>query len=287
MSIRSKIQSLISAANSTTGESDTTLTDAVQTLVDGYGQGGGGGGNEDAIISRSLSGSYTNSRVSAVGDYALNSCKQLTAATFSAAATVGSQAFANCSNLVTLSLPAATSIGAYLCNSDAKLETASVPRATQIPSNAFNGCTKLTTVDATAATRIGTYGFQNCKALVSAAFPNVATVDGAAFNGCTALATVDFGKRVDFVGGTAFGNCSALSTIVLRGTTLSRLSNVNVFNGTPFRSGGSGGTIYIPKSLYDHLGDGSSSDYKAATNWSTLNGYGTVTWAKIEGSIYE
>lgn len=42
MSIRSKIQSLIAAANSTTGESDTTLTDAVQTLVDGYGQGGGG-----------------------------------------------------------------------------------------------------------------------------------------------------------------------------------------------------------------------------------------------------
>lgn len=42
MSIRSKIQSLITAANAKTGESDTTLTDAVQTLVDGYGQGGGG-----------------------------------------------------------------------------------------------------------------------------------------------------------------------------------------------------------------------------------------------------
>ena len=42
MSIKSKIQSLISAANNATGESDTTLTDAVQTLVDGYGQGGGG-----------------------------------------------------------------------------------------------------------------------------------------------------------------------------------------------------------------------------------------------------
>lgn len=42
MSIKSKIQSLISAANAKTGESDATLTDAVQTLVDGYGQGGGG-----------------------------------------------------------------------------------------------------------------------------------------------------------------------------------------------------------------------------------------------------
>ena len=42
MSIRSKIQALITAANTKTGESDTTLTDAVQTLVDGYGQGSGG-----------------------------------------------------------------------------------------------------------------------------------------------------------------------------------------------------------------------------------------------------
>lgn len=41
MSILSKLQSLLTAANATTGESDTTLTDAVQTLVDGYGQGGG------------------------------------------------------------------------------------------------------------------------------------------------------------------------------------------------------------------------------------------------------
>lgn len=43
MSVKSKIQSLIAAANTATGESDATLTDAVQTLVDGYGQGGGGG----------------------------------------------------------------------------------------------------------------------------------------------------------------------------------------------------------------------------------------------------
>lgn len=42
MSIYSKLSALLTAANTTTGESDTTLTDAVQTLIDGYGQGGGG-----------------------------------------------------------------------------------------------------------------------------------------------------------------------------------------------------------------------------------------------------
>lgn len=44
-----------------------------------------------------------------------------------------------------------------------------------------------------------------------------------------------------------------------------------------------GNTIYIRKALYDHLGDGSELDYKAATNWSAKE----RTYACIEGSEYE
>ena len=62
------------------------------------------------------------------------------------------------------------------------------------------------------------------------------------------------------------------------------LGNINAFANTPFKSGGTGGTIYIPKSLYDHLGDGTANDYKAATNWSTVDGYGTITWKSIEST---
>lgn len=39
----SQIQDIIDDANATTGETDTTLADAVETLIDGYGQGGSGG----------------------------------------------------------------------------------------------------------------------------------------------------------------------------------------------------------------------------------------------------
>lgn len=42
MTILQKIQSLLTAANTKTGESDATLTDAVQTLIDGFRQGGSG-----------------------------------------------------------------------------------------------------------------------------------------------------------------------------------------------------------------------------------------------------
>ena len=42
-SVKSKLQSLLTASNAKTGKSDANLTDAVNTLLEGYGQGGGGG----------------------------------------------------------------------------------------------------------------------------------------------------------------------------------------------------------------------------------------------------
>ena len=69
MTILQKIQSLITAANNTTGESDTTLTDAVQTLVDGYGQGGGGSGYAKKTGSFVLTSDYTYEGALSGGSY--------------------------------------------------------------------------------------------------------------------------------------------------------------------------------------------------------------------------
>ena len=42
-SVKAQIQTLIDLANTTTGNSDTNLTDGVNALVEGFGQGGSGG----------------------------------------------------------------------------------------------------------------------------------------------------------------------------------------------------------------------------------------------------
>ena len=114
---------------------------------------------------------------------------------------------------------------------------------------------------------------------------------GSSVSGCSNLSIVEFADSTDtkgIRGESCFSNCTSLQTIIIRRTdALILLNNVNVFDGTPFASGGTGGTIYIPEILYDHLGDGTSLDYQSATNWSTIHGYGTITWQKIEGSIYE
>lgn len=105
------------------------------------------------------------------------------------------------------------------------------------------------------------------------------------FASCTTITTIDL--WVDNLTTFYFNGDTSLNTLILRKTSVVSLSDVNAFSNTPFKSGGTGGTIYIPKALYDHLGDNSASDYKAASNWSTVDGYGTITWAAIEGSMYE
>ena len=110
---------------------------------------------------------------------------------------------------------------------------------------------------------------------------------GYAFYGCGKLSLVDYGV-FDTVRGNTFNNCTVLKTLILRRSSApTTLTNTATFSGTPFASGREGGTIYIPEVLYNHLGDGTALDYKSLANWSTIDGYGTITWAKIEGSEYE
>lgn len=137
-------------------------------------------------------------------------------------------------------------------------------------------------------TYIGQNAFRNNTYLKEIHFPNLESMStsGWVCHTCTRLEIADLGK-VATIRPNMFNSCANLTTLILRGTTRTALEQVASFNGTPFASGGSGGTIYIPEDLYNHLGDGSSSDYKAGTNWSTLDGYGTITWAKLEGSAYE
>lgn len=156
---------------------------------------------------------------------------------------------------------------------------------TKIGERAFDHCIGITSAFFTGVTKIGNTAMYSCTGMQTAVLQAVGINPLAFFNGCSGLNAADL--FVSQIYGAIFNGCSSLKTLVLRMTSVAPMQNINAFTNTPFKSGGTGGTIYIPKSLYDHLGDGTSSDYKAATNWSTIDGYGTITWAKIEGSIYE
>lgn len=212
------INALTTYANSVTGASDTTLSDAVESLADGYGGGGG-----DDLLAKRLNDTlveYYSEEVTKVPD----------------------SAFFGSANLEKISLPNCTSIATNSFNWSSKIKKASFPRITSMGNTALAHLSALEVVDIGKSWNISTNGLQAC---------------------------------------------SSLTAIIIRKTDGLVAISANSLADSSFKNGGAGGTIYIPETYYNHLGDGTSSDYKAASNWSTYDGYGTITWAKLEGSIYE
>lgn len=180
-----------------------------------------------------------------------------------------------------------------------------------IGANSFRGWTGLTSLSLPNCKTLGDSCFYGCSGIGAFYLPELTKINGGnAFNGAGANTSaivlpllntypssnafnsfsgkyIDLGEDIGNINQYMFNNNTRMNVLILRKTTIAALSNVNAFNNSPFASGKAGGTIYIPKALYDHLGDNSSSDYQNATNWATVYGYGTITWAKIEGSQYE
>ena len=77
---------------------------------------------------------------------------------------------------------------------------------------------------------------------------------------CSSLESVDIGGVTCTIASDAFYNSAHIRTIVLRGSTVAVLSNVNAFAMTKIPSGYGG--IYVPDNLV--------SSYKTATNWSAF-----------------
>lgn len=168
------------------------------------------------------------------------------------------------------------------------LQSASFPNVETIGNSAFGSCASLSSVSFPKAKNISAGNVFDGTAIQILVLPAITSESGSyAFRNNAAMTHLDLGSGFRGFGVQACAGNTNMATIILRKSSgIVTLGQTSVFNNTPFKSGGTGGTIYIPKAMYDHLGDNSSYDYKAATNWSTVDGYGTITWAKIEGSIY-
>lgn len=73
-----------------------------------------------------------------------------------------------------------------------------------------------------------------------------------------------------------FQKCAKLGSFIIRHSSTLALADLNAFNNTPFASGGSGGTLYVPSALI--------SSYQSATNWSTILGYANNQIKSIEST---
>ena len=232
------------------------------------------------------SASFAN--VATIPNRAFFGCTNLEQAVFPAATSIGVSAFQDCSSLEAANYPLVTSTGTATFLRCSAMTDANLASLARIEGSSFFGCSHLVNTDFSSATFADGYAFRGCTSLVSLNFPKMQNFTGAQIiRDDSSLLSVDFGEDLTSIGSAALQDASHLATLVIRANSIPTLGGASAISGTPFASGGTGGTIYIPETLYNHLGDGTADDYKAATNWSVIDAYGTITWAKIEGSQYE
>lgn len=185
-----------------------------------------------------------------------------------------------------------TKVGNYAFYNCSKLTSVNFPLVTSVGSSAFYGCSALTSVDLPNVTAIETDVFNNCRSLTSVNIPNASTIKSYAFKGCSSLQSIDLPNATSI--SSTFQSCIALNTVILRRSTICTLGNKNAFDGTPFASGGTGGTLLVPSAQI--------AKYRSATNWSVILGYtnnrvlalenytvdgtttGAIDWEKLGGT---
>ena len=209
------------------------------------------------LIERTLSGSYENSTVTAVGDYAFANCTSLTSVNFPECTNIGGYAFMSCHSLTSVTFPVCTSIGSNAFQNCSSLTSVSFPKCTNISNYAFCNCYSLTSVSFPKCTYIGDSAFFSCSRLTSVNFPACTSIGFVAFRNCSSLTSISLPACTN-IGSTAFATCSSLTSVYLGASTVCTLGNSGVFNGTPIASGT--GNIYVPASLVEA--------YKVASNWS-------------------
>lgn len=188
-----------------------------------------------------------------------------------------------------------------------------VEGVTDIWEYTFSRCKAITSVTGYITGKIGDFSFTRCSSLKTAHFPNAAKVCNNAFRFCSELETVvfenletidaqyafgscfelkkaDFGEKLRSIATMAFFDCRNLEALIIRNPAPCSLypnDRVWQFDGSSFDTSGTGGTLYIPKSLYDHLGDGTSLDYMAKNKWGEILSRPNNQVLPIEGSPYE
>lgn len=143
------INALTTYANETTGASDTNLSDAVETLVDGYGQGGGTVDVDDIVNGTYPSGDIVIDTARILHDYSIYKNTAITSIFSSSVKSLGSYAVNSNSALRTfVGTVLDSGIGNYGLAKCTNLEAIDIlgrdsSSTTTIAANAFNGDTSL------------------------------------------------------------------------------------------------------------------------------------------------
>lgn len=125
---------------------------------------------------------------------------------------IGSNAFAQCSNLSLVSCQLVTDVFYNAFASCINLNTVNIPNVERISYQAFMNCSNLRKINSTKVSDIGTYTFMQCYNLKEATLPEVTILHSGAFIQCSQLMSIT-APKVTTIQSYAFKSCWSLSEI--------------------------------------------------------------------------
>lgn len=134
---------------------------------------------------------------------------------------IANDAFAGCTSLESLYIPASvTTVGSYAFSNCVALTNIDIPSTVvSIGDNAFYGCTSLQQVELPEQlTAVEENLFYNCSSLNSVNIPaNVTSIGNGAFYGCSSLYAIEIPASVTTVGMQAFMGANSLRSVTING----------------------------------------------------------------------
>ena len=143
------------------------------------------GSDEDAIIQRTISGTYSNDRITTVGACAFLGCQALTAIDLPNVTQVNRNAFESCVRLSTINLPKVTALDRGVFTNSA-IQQANFPLVTTIGDNCFYTAKHLISANLPLVTSLPIDSFR-LSAIQTADFSAVTNINRTAFTDCTSL----------------------------------------------------------------------------------------------------
>lgn len=166
---------------------------------------------EDNILNKNIS-TYTNDRVTTIGQAAFNHCFSLTTVSFPKCSYIAIKAFNGCTKLTSISFPECTNIDEDAFAGCISLSSIAFLKCTNLAEGAFEGCSNLTSVSFPVCAYIDDYAFSKCAKLTSIDLPECTSIN-AAFWGCSNLISVSIPKCTNLNG--TFERCSKLTDVNL------------------------------------------------------------------------
>ena len=211
-SIKSDIKNAIIQKGGSVTDAFGTYAQAITNLPSG---GGGGTENEDGLITRTLSGTYYNDRISEVGCYAFYSCRHLTSVNLPNCRYIRPSAFLSCYSLISVNLPKCIYLNGDAFKSCDKLAFVNLPLCSYIYGGAFEKCYSLTYINLPLCIMVYDLAFRFCSALTSINIPLCSTIGRITFYSCNNLREVYLNSvsSVTTISSNTFSNCPNLTSV--------------------------------------------------------------------------